>query len=169
VYNELFRLGRPTIMRDMLFELIGVTRKEDYLETISEGLYNETIDSVAINSIMFNAAELGDAVALGILEESAEQYAGGIARLAMDLDFPEDRLLYVTLGSVFVRQKVKILQDMIAQRVRDTLGERTVEYLQLNAPPVAGAVIWAAQKAGFAIGMPAITKGVSGLVKQQQG
>jgi N-acetylglucosamine kinase-like BadF-type ATPase len=157
----MFKLGRPTIMREMLFELLGITRKEDYLDVITEKFYDSSLDSVAVNSVVFNAAALDDAVAMGILEESAEQYAGGIARLAMDLDFPADRTLYVTLaGSVFVKQKVKILQDLIALRVQEALGGRNVEYLQLEAPPVAGAVMWAAQKACFDVEMDTIKAGL---------
>ena len=161
VYNEIYKLGRPTIMKDMVYNLIGITRREDYLEVLNEKYYNDSIDSVALNSIVFNAAALGDAVALGILEESAEQYAGGIARILMDFDFPVDKTAYVTLaGSVFVKQKVKLLQDFIRMRIDDALNGRSVEYITLDAPPVAGAVMWAAQKAGFTIEMESIKAGL---------
>jgi len=43
---------------------------------------------------------------------------------------------------------VKILQDMIQKRVADALGKREVRYTNLDAPPVAGAVVWATQKSG---------------------
>ena len=157
VYNELYRLGKPTAMREMIYELIGVSRREDYLEVIAEKFPGGRLNSVALNSVVFNAAALGDAVALGVLEESAEQYAGAIARLAMDMDFPQDETLHVTLaGSVFVRQKVRILQELIEKRVDKALGERVVEYTRIDTPPVAGAVIWAAQKAGINIDMTSI-------------
>jgi len=47
-----------------------------------------------------------------------------------------------------VKQKVKILQEMIQKRIADALGDREVVYKSLDAPPVAGAVIWATQKSG---------------------
>ncbi|MCL2425870.1 MAG: hypothetical protein FWD05_05990 [Oscillospiraceae bacterium] len=150
VYNEIYKLGRSTIMKDMIFELLGISRREDYLEVLTEKLETGNIDRVALNSITFAAAARDDAVALGILEESAEQYAGAIARLIMDLDFPKSKPVYVALaGSVFVRQKVKILQEMIAMRVDSALDSQEVIYTELDAPPVVGAVMWAAQKAGF--------------------
>ena len=162
VYNELFKLGRPTVMKDMLFDLIGVSRKEDYMEVFTEKFYGKKLDTIALNSTVFNAAALGDAVATGILEESAEQYAGAIARLVMDLDFPVDKTVHVTFaGSVFVKQKVKILQDFIKKRVDDALKGRSVEYNLLDAPPVAGAVMWAAQKAGFNIKMESVKAGLA--------
>jgi len=150
VYNEIYRLGRPTIMRDMVYKLLGISRREDYLEVFTEKLEAGKLDKVALNSIVFNAAVLNDAVALGILEESAEQYAGGIARLILDLDFPRDKTVHVALiGSVFVKQQVKILQEMIKTRVESALDCQDVVYNELDAPPVAGAIMWAAQKVGF--------------------
>jgi len=150
VYSELFRLGRPTVMRDMLFEMLGVTRREDFLEVLSEKYHTGELYGIAINSVAFNAAALGDAVAIDLLDESADKYASAIARLAMDMVFPANQTLYVTLaGSVFVKQKVKVLHELIDKRVSEALGGRPVEYICLDAPPVAGAVLWAAQKAGF--------------------
>ena len=162
VYSELYRLGRPTIMRDMFFEILDITRREDFLEELSDRYHKGTLHGVTVNSVPFNAAALGDAVALDLLDESADKYAGAIARLAMDMVFPANLPLYVTLaGSVFMKQKVKILHEMIERRVSDALGGRAVEYLILDAPPVAGAVMWAAQKAGFdAVEMPAVKKSI---------
>jgi len=161
VYNELYKVGRPTLMREMMFDLLGISRKEDYLEILTEKYHGDQIDTIALNSITFDAAEQGDAVALGILEDSAEQYAGGIARLVIDMDFPDEKPVHVTLaGSVFVKQRVKILQRFIEMRVDASLNGRAMEYTILDAPPVAGAVMWAAQKAGFNIEMASVKAGL---------
>jgi len=162
VYNELYKLGRPTIMKEMLFDMLGVTRRGEYLEKLTEKYYEKELYTIALNSVVFNAAAQGDAVATGILEESAGQYAGAIARLVMDLDFPADKEVHVTLaGSVFVKQKVKLLQEFIEKRVDDALGGRSVEYTRLDAPPVAGAVMWAAQKAGFDLELDSVKAGIA--------
>jgi len=161
VYNELYKLGRPTVMKEMLFEMLGISRREEYLEVLTEKYHGKELDTIALNSVVFNAAAGGDAVATGILEVSAEQYAGAIARLIMDMDFPADRVVHVTLaGSVFVKQKVKLLQEFIAMRIDDALSGRSVEYTCLDAPPVAGAVMWAAQKAGFNIESGSVKAGL---------
>lgn len=161
VYNELYRLGRPTIMREILFDLFGISRREDYLEIITEKYNSGNPDMIALNSVIFNAAAQGDAVAMSVLEASAEQYAGGIARLILDLDFPPDKAVHVTLaGSVFVKQKVRILQELIAAKVNDALNGHPVEYTSLDAPPVAGAIMWAAQKAGFHIEIESVKAGL---------
>jgi len=162
VYNELYKLGQPTIMKDMMFDLLGINRREDYLEVLTDKYHGRKLDPIALNSIAFDAAASGDAVAMGILESSAEQYAGAIARLVMDLDFPVEKPVHVTLaGSVFVKQKVKILQELISMRVDDALNGHPVIYNQLNAPPVAGAVMWAAQKAGFNIEIESVKAGLT--------
>ena len=171
VYNGLYKLGKPTIMKDVLFDMLGITRKEDYMEVFADKFYGGKIDTVALNSIAFDAAMSGDAVAIGILKDSAHEYAGAIARLIMDLDFPVDKTVNVTLaGSVFVKQKVTLLQEYIKKRVNDALVEHlsgkhlpeafTIEYTRLDAPPVAGAVMWAAQKAGFNIEMDSVKAGL---------
>jgi len=157
VYNEIYKLGRPTIMKEMIYDLLGISRREDYLEIFTEMLETNKLDRVALNSITFDAAALDDAVALGILEESAEQYAGAIARLILDLDFPKNKTVHVALaGSVFVKQKVKILREMIKMRVDSALDCQDVVYTELDAPPVAGAVMWAAQSAGFDFGIDTV-------------
>ena len=161
VYNELFKLGRPTLMRGMVFELSGVREAGEYHDTLAAGITDGTLDSVALNSIVFDAADKGDEVALEILVESATDYAGGIAYLAKELDFPADEAIYVTFaGSVFVRQKVTLLPDIIKRLVEARLGGRRVEFLRLDAPPVAGAVYKAAREAGYGLDVAAIKAGI---------
>jgi len=53
------------------------------------------------------------------------------------------------------------LQEFIEMRVDGALGGRSVEYTRLDAPPVAGAVMWAAQKAGFGIEATSVKAGLS--------
>lgn len=152
VYNALYRLGQPTKMRDMLFNLLGISDKSQYMDAISEIMLGQSplYNSAELNGIVFTAAALGDAVALGILDESAKQYGQAIARLAMDMDFPCTDTLHVTLaGSVFVKQKVTLLHDMVKGYVEEILGDRDVSYTVLDTPPVTGAVLLAAKHAGF--------------------
>jgi len=166
VYNELYKMGKPTIMKDMLFKMLDISQREDYVEVFTEKYYGGKLNSIALNSVAFEAAAQGDAVAIRVLEDSADEYAGSIARLIIDMDFPVDKTVHVTLaGSVFVKQKVTLLQDYIAQRVYDALNNTSrkgtpVEYTRLDAPPVAGAVIWAAQKAGLNIEMSSVKSGL---------
>ncbi|MDR1735761.1 MAG: hypothetical protein LBR85_02685 [Oscillospiraceae bacterium] len=157
VYGELFKRERPTALRPMLFELIGVTRPEDYTETVTLAANNGSLDRNALNRLVFAAAHSGDAVAQDILKTSAAHYAGGIVYLAETLDFPSERTLYVALaGSVFVREKVKCLPRLIEWLVKDALKGRKVEFVNLETVPVAGAVLWASKIAGTTLDMSVI-------------
>jgi N-acetylglucosamine kinase-like BadF-type ATPase len=157
VYNSLFKGAAPTLLKDMLFERLGVTRKDEYLDALTESLANGKIDYQVFNRLAFKAAGAGDAVAIDIMDRSAEHYAGSISYIANEMDFPADKTLYVTFaGSVFVKEKVTVLPELIKTRVRALLGSRKTEYYTLDTPPVAGAVLWAARKAGFDVDMPAV-------------
>jgi len=162
VYSEMYKFGKPTAMREGLFALTGITRKEEYVDFFSGKLADGALDITAAACVLFDAAEAGDEVALEILDRSAEHYAGSISYLAANLDFPADKKLYVTLaGSVFTRQRVKVLPEMIGKKVCTATGGRPFEFLFLDAPPVAGAVLWASKKAGFDIPMESIRKGMA--------
>jgi N-acetylglucosamine kinase-like BadF-type ATPase len=162
VYGALFKCERPTILTEMVFKLLGVTRAEDYTEAITGGLYNETLDRNALNRFVFAAADANDAAALDILKVSAGHYSGGTIFLAEELDFPKGKTLYVTFaGSVFTKEKVKILPRLIEERVKEALPDRAVQFISLDTTPVAGAVLWAAQAAGYDISMELIREAIA--------
>ncbi|MCL2084474.1 MAG: hypothetical protein FWH06_04355 [Oscillospiraceae bacterium] len=161
VYNEMFKCGPPTSMRAPLFEIVGASGKRDYVETITSKIDGGKLDYGALNRLVFKAAGDGDAVAAGILKMSAEHYAGGIAYLAGELDFGGGTL-YVTLaGSVFVKEKVRLLPGLIGGLVREKLDGRPVSFVNLDVPPVAGAVLQAAKKAGASVTPAAVRAGLS--------
>jgi N-acetylglucosamine kinase-like BadF-type ATPase len=162
VYNSLFKKARPTLLKDMFFEHADFSSKEDYLEELLEKLDSTEIFISDFNRLVFAAADKGDETALDILRRSAEHYAGGIAHLASEMDFPLDKPLQVSLaGSVFVKEKVRILPQMIEKRVGELLSERNIEFFTLDTLPAAGAVLWAAREAGFSITLEQIKAGLA--------
>ena len=162
VYNSLYKCGKQTALGGMLFSLLGVTRKEDYLETLAAALGGGSLTYGAVGRLVFEAAGAGDAAAADILEQSAEHFAGGIEYIAKNMDFPEERPLDISFaGSVFVKEKVKILPEIIERRVRASLGARRIAFRALDTVPVAGAVLWASQRAGFGIEMAGIKETLS--------
>jgi len=164
VYNSLFKYAKPTLMKDMVFEKFDVTTKEDLIEKVIEKLYVE-VQVTDINRFAFNAAAQGDEPALDIIKRSAEHYAGGIACLINQMDFPGDKPVQVAFaGSVFVKEKVDILPKLIKKRVDEILNSRPVEFYTLDMPPVAGAVLWAARGIGFDITSNALREGIRNFV-----
>lgn len=163
VYAELFKSATPTMLREMLFSKLNINHRDSYIEAVTSGMANNTLQYSDLNRLVFAAAGEGDAVANRILEESAEHYAKCIEFLARNLDFPESKPLYVTLaGSVFVKEKVKILPDLIAMRVRSLLNGQQVEFLSLQSPPVVGAVMWAFREMDIAVDVNTIREAIAG-------
>ncbi|MCL2697892.1 MAG: hypothetical protein FWE74_07405 [Oscillospiraceae bacterium] len=159
VYNALFKKARPTMLTDLLFEHADLSSKEDYLEELLNKLGDTEIFISDFNRFVFEAADKGDETALDILRRSAEHYAGGIAHLASEMDFPPDKPLQIVYaGSVFVREKVRILPALIEKRVHEMLSGRSVQFFTLDTPPVAGAVLWAAREVGFDLTLDKIKK-----------
>lgn len=149
VYGELFKREQATLLSRMVFEKMGLTDKEEYIERLTRGIEEGTIYINDLNRFVFEAAAAGDAVAIRILERSADHYAGGIVYLAEELDFPSGQKIPITLaGSVFVKEQVKMLPQFIEDRVRARLQNHAVEFLSLETVPVAGAVFWAFLSAG---------------------
>ncbi|MCL2486472.1 MAG: hypothetical protein FWE86_02590, partial [Oscillospiraceae bacterium] len=157
VFDQLFISGSPeTVLTKMLFEMFDVKSKEEYLDTMVVARAKLGVRKFyeRINPLCFEAAGKGDRVALNILDASAKHYAGCIEYLAKNLCFPEDKPLYVALcGSVFVKEKVRILPELIAKYVGSSLGTRPVEFVIPDVDPVAGAILWASQKAGAEMSM----------------
>jgi N-acetylglucosamine kinase-like BadF-type ATPase len=152
VYNSLYKKRKPTLLKDMLFEHAFLEPTDDYLEVLIEKIDGTEVFMSDFNRFVFEAAAQGDETAFGILKRSAEHYAGGIAYLAESMDFPHDKPLHVVFaGSVFVKEKVQILPTLIKERVGELLNGREAGFFVLDTLPVAGAVLWAAHKAGFDI------------------
>jgi N-acetylglucosamine kinase-like BadF-type ATPase len=145
-----------------LFKLLGVTRAEDYTEAVTGAFNDGTLDTEAVNRFVFAAADANDAAALDILKTSAGHYSGGIIYLAEELNFPKDKTLYATFaGSVFTKEKVKILPRLIEERVKAALPGRDIKFISLDTTPVAGAVLWASQAAGYETDMTVIREEIA--------
>ena len=152
VYSELFKSAPPTMLSKMLFAKLDIDHRDFYVEALTKALNDDTLKFSDLNRLVFSAANEGDAVANRILEDSAEHYAKCIEFLAQNLDFPKAKTLYITLaGSIFVKERVSILPTMISERLDILLGERQIEFFNLEAPPVSGAVIWAFRELGVPV------------------
>jgi len=163
VYNELFKSGPKTNMTQMLFSTkLFIGHRDLYTEAITLAMEANAIDYHTLNQLVFTAAGGGDKVANRILEDSAEHYAKCIEFLANNLVFPKEETLHITLaGSIFVREQVDILPLLIKKRVHQLLGERPVEFIKLQAPPVIGAILWAFREIGVSVDINKIRDGIS--------
>jgi N-acetylglucosamine kinase-like BadF-type ATPase len=150
VYGELFKCEPKTALTGILFDHLGIKTNDDYVEMLTASIEDELFSINEFNRLLFPVAAAGDEVALRIIEESADHYAGGIAHLATTLDFPTDQTLSVTLaGSIFTKEKVRVLPEMLARKVAERLQDYRVSFHTLRFDPVVGAVYWASREAGL--------------------
>lgn len=163
VYRELFKSGTPTVLREMLFSQLNIDNRDLYTQAVTLGIETGSLNVANLNRLVFLAAGNGDIAANRILEESAEHYARCVEFLASNLDFPVEKPLYITLaGSVFVKEQVKVLPNLITSRVSELLKDRQIVFSSLEAPPVVGAVLWAFREAGVNVDVMRIQEAFAG-------
>jgi N-acetylglucosamine kinase-like BadF-type ATPase len=144
VYSELFRKAEPTCMTPALLNYLSITDKHDYVERIYDMIEEKTFDRTACIRIMFQAAEKNDKVALNFFREVSANYAGGISTMIEEMGYAENEVLYVVLaGSVFVKGENPLMINSLKQIVKTHNPNHNINYVVLDVPPVAGAVIWA--------------------------
>lgn len=149
VYSSLFRRGKPTLLKDMLFDALGISDKHEMTGTLAEMLTDGELRISSFNRLMLEAGGLGDEVSLELLDSIACNYAGGVTCMLDELDFPEaDETHIVFAGSVFVKAEHPVLLDMIKQKLAGMNPERRFCHTLLGQPPVAGAVAWALREYG---------------------
>jgi len=149
VYCELFRKGEPTVMTPVLFEKLGITNKHDFVEKLYEKIDDGTFAIHKSSSLMFEAVNQNDNVAINIFREIAVSYANGISCMIEELRFPpEEELNIVIAGSVFVKGEHPFLVDAIKEKVLNDNPGRPIIFNVLNIPNAAGAVLWALNSIG---------------------
>jgi N-acetylglucosamine kinase-like BadF-type ATPase len=144
VYNYLFKCSEYTIMSDILFELLGIKSKYDFIETV---IYKENkgeINVGELSEIVFRAANMEDTVALGILELVGRDCGRAIRGMLYELNFnPEESTDIVLAGSVNVKGENSTLIDYMRREALAQREYRNLNFIVLETPPVAGAIRWA--------------------------
>lgn len=149
VYASMFRRGRQTILKDMLFKSLGISDKYEFTEAIAKQFASGVSKISSYNSLLFKAGGRGDAVALELLDTVAKNYAGGLTCMFDELDFPvEDETFIVFAGSVFIKGEHPVFLDMIKRKLAKDNPNRYLSYILLEEPPVSGAIAWALREVG---------------------
>lgn len=153
-YRHLFHMGPETALTGLLMKRFDVPSREEYIETIRRevSLGHQKVGDLA--ATVFDAACDGDAVAAAILEEMGQaigvMVGGVIAGLAFDPDKPLDIVL---AGSINVKGRHPAARDALRDTVLAASPGRDIRFTSLLQPPVAGAVLWALERAGKGAGL----------------
>jgi len=63
---------KRTVMSEIMFEMLNIQSRHDYMDTLTEQLDCGKIKVKDLNKVVFMAANMGDKVALDILEEKMQ-------------------------------------------------------------------------------------------------
>lgn len=144
VYDHLFRDGRHTILKDMLFHRLKISSRHDFMDAVTGGLQDGSLERVDVTKMLFEAASQKDEVALEILRYVGTELGRSVNGAISELGFADIEVIDVVLaGSVNVKGSDPALVDAIKAEVLSKNPDRRIEFIILEHPPVAGAVIWA--------------------------
>jgi N-acetylglucosamine kinase-like BadF-type ATPase len=141
VYDFFYRLGRETRMTEPVMELMQISSKELFIECAVDGILKRTIPNTQLMQIMFSSADNGDAVALDILNDTAQQLAYSSVGCIHNLDFDEEVDIILS-GSVWVKAESPLLLNKYKDHVSNLTTHRC-NFILLQVPPATGAVLWA--------------------------
>ena len=145
VYDELYRIGSPTMLTSEVLKVLGITNKEDYLSKIIELTDAKAIDRTRIIKLLFACANNGDLVAKEILKTAGSCMGQSIAGCINELSFC-NKIPVVLAGSVWANAAAPDMLDGFKEVVEK---HTTIpcEYIILDTAPACGAVIWAMEVA----------------------
>lgn len=143
-YSSLFRKAPETALTERVFAQLGISDKYDFFDALADFLEGGERRINVFTPMLFEVAGAGDAVAVSILREVADNYAGGITALIEELDFPAEKPLYIVMaGSVFVKGASPVLIDALKEMLAQRNPGYDLRYVLLERPPVMGAITWA--------------------------
>ncbi|HBE78791.1 MAG TPA: N-acetylglucosamine kinase [Firmicutes bacterium] len=141
VYDYLYRCGQPTLMKKLLFDFLRINKDDDLVEIIyQKNFCNNWVD---FSRIPFEAANLGDEVALELLQSTGRKSAKSVLGAIRYLNFESIAEIDIILaGSVYVKGENPALVEAFRQEISSNISQK-VRFTVLQVPPVTGAVLWA--------------------------
>lgn len=150
VYNHLFRLEPYTLLKDILFQQLGITSKYDFMEALTNALENGLLDTGEVGKQVFEAANMGDDTAIDILRTVGRELGRSVNGAVSELDFNDEETIEVVLaGSVNVKGNNPSLVNALKEEVTKKNPEKRFNFIILEQPPVAGAAIWALERTSY--------------------
>jgi len=145
VYEQLYKLGKETILTKMIFEKYNIGDKADFIQILMEQLESESKDTaLTLAKLLYKAANKNDAIALEILTEVGIEYGKSICGAINELDFGAKNSCEIILtGSQFVKgSNPKAITTMKAF-ISNTYLEHKFDFKILKQSCSMGAILWA--------------------------
>ncbi len=145
VYDYYFRCGDATVMADLMLDFFQITGPEELLNAISDKFYPSRKHDKEIITILFDSANLGDAVAQEVVRDIARQLAKSVSGCIRRLNFsgtPE----VILAGSIWTKAHCPLLLSHFRECIFQYTGQ-WIDPQVLKVIPAAGAIIWAMEVA----------------------
>jgi N-acetylglucosamine kinase-like BadF-type ATPase len=149
VYDYLYRCGPPTLMKDLLFDFLKISRDHDLVEAFYQFYQKDFCHKwAALARIPFQAANLGDQVALKLLESIGRNSARSVLGVIRRLNFESVAAIDIIMaGSVYVKGENPALAEAFRREISLNMAKKA-RFTVLQIPPVTGAVLWALETLG---------------------
>ncbi len=144
VYGQLFKRGPFTGMTQLLAQTAAEPDPAQLFERLTQLLRSGKLRLRDLNRIVFGAANVEDPVALRILSHMGRENGCSILAAVDALAFDE-YIPVVLAGSIYRYGENQTAVNMLQKTVREGSPEHVFSFQVLKRPPVAGAVLWAAE------------------------
>ncbi len=146
VYSYYLRCSPYTTMVEPIMEQLEAERPSDLLEDITHKfILDRGLDQPLIHILMTAAME-GDRVAIDIVKMSAHEMAKSVSGCIKNLHFLNTPDL-VLAGSIWTKVNNPLMRRFFVEYVHQYTGQK-FEPVVLEVVPMAGAVMWALERAG---------------------
>lgn len=146
IYNQQLRSGEETLLTVNFASALETDEKN----IIQKGFFafeQGNLQYIKDMSIaVYKSANEGDAAAISILKEIGDEYARCIDAVYEGLNFTSPKIPVALIGTQFVKCENKTVIERIFEKLEESAIDYDVRISDVK--PVAGAVIWAAERAG---------------------
>lgn len=135
-FDECFRFGPKTNVTKDVFEMYQIEDKKDF----SNAIVGKKVDSTFLIKSLFNNANLGDALAIEVLETAGLNMGKSISGVITEINIKEP-IQVIMAGSVWAKATNDAMFNSFKKTVLG-LTNKECEFIILNEPPVLGAILW---------------------------
>ncbi len=143
VYDEVVRKGRKSRMSELVMDMLGVSDEESFLDCLTEGIIDRTLETKDFAEVLFKAAEEKDETALEILRKSGEFTGKEVEALLKKINFEPDVVPVILLGSLFTKGTHEGAVESLQRYLENAFPKKQFLISKLKCEPVTGAVLYA--------------------------
>lgn len=141
VFDSCYRFGKPTMLKDIVFDFLEIDDPYYMMEAISDTMPKKRKELPPIGVKVFECARKGDEVAIELLQEMANNLARSAGGCVVNLDFKEP-VDVILAGSVWVKGDHPTLIATFKEKIKE-YTKKDCNVIVLTVPPATGAIIWA--------------------------